>query len=1117
MVQISIDDTSVSGNIVNSGMFSTNYLTRFYSAATDGNFAAAITLAGVTGLRFPGGAMTEESFDMTDPNRAFDDQGRKLTPMDGFLEFAKTTGSEVTIVIPTREMFRSATDGHGNRFIDAAKVAEVKTFVTNTLEDLKQMGNVTVTDIIKAFELGNEYWGSGEMTSTEYGRVVNALAPVIEDAIAQVLGQSAVGDIGILAQMGGPWGSEFEANGLYGSLNATSNPALLAELGLDAGDFGTNGKLKWNAKVELSNTDIIEQINPGAKSAVTGLVEHFYLATDANDLTYSSDTLRQINVDMQFWRDAGYTDKDLVITEWNIQADNAAQYGLKGAGAFLFQFESMIQMGVDEAFTWPLLSSRTTELAGALNGAPYLTPAGAALQHMAANLTGLHLLDVNDTTAGLEISAYGSQSTVVMYLSSRDVARMQLQADVSGLVDGFVLTSAEMIGVDMATSDGRHVGYRGGTVSVPYYAEHDVRAEIRDLNEAQIFNANTITASIGAYEVLMLVFERPEVVSMVTYTLAQTDFALALGGLAAINGGGNALANLLTGNDAANHMTGGLGDDTLIGNGGADTLVGEGGNDVYIIDSRDTIIEVQGGGIDRVEANFSYTLGSNLENLTLTGSAAINGAGNTLNNVIIGNAAANWLGGGAGNDTLDGGRGRDTLSGGFGDDTYLTEGTDVVTEVAGGGIDHVISTGTTWLSLNVENLTLAGAAAIDATGNALNNRLVGNAANNLLSGWEGNDTLEGGAGADTLVGGSGDDTYLTDGTDVVTEEEYRGIDHVISTGTTWLRANVENLTLAGAAAIDATGNELDNRLVGNAANNLLSGWRGNDTLEGGAGADTLVGGAGNDTYIVDPFDTLVEAKWQGLDLVISAYSYRLGVNFENLTLVGNGHITATGNALNNVLTGNAGNNILDGGAGQDTLIGGAGNDTYYTNSGETFIELADEGIDHVFASVTHSLFANIENLTLTGVWNTSALGNNLDNILTGNSGANRLDGGAGNDTLNGGLGNDTFLGGAGADCFVFNATLGTTNVDTIVDFNVVEDMIHLENAIFTGLASGTLAASAFTANLSGLATSFTQRIIYETDTGKLFFDADGSGSRAAVHFADLQPALALTSADFFVF
>jgi Ca2+-binding RTX toxin-like protein len=456
--------------------------------------------------------------------------------------------------------------------------------------------------------------------------------------------------------------------------------------------------------------------------------------------------------------------------------------------------------------------------------------------------------------------------------------------------------------------------------------------------------------------------------------------------------------------------------------------VGEGGNDVYIIDSRDTIIEVQGGGIDRVEANFSYTLGSNLENLTLTGSAAINGAGNTLNNVIIGNAAANWLGGGAGNDTLDGGRGRDTLSGGFGDDTYLTEGTDVVTEVAGGGIDHVIST-----------------------------------------------------------------------------------------GTTWLRANVENLTLAGAAAIDATGNALNNRLVGNAANNLLSGWEGNDTLEGGAGADTLVGGAGNDTYIVDPFDTLVEAKWQGLDLVISAYSYRLGVNFENLTLVGNGHITATGNALNNVLTGNAGNNILDGGAGQDTLIGGAGNDTYYTNSGETFIELADEGIDHVFASVTHSLFANIENLTLTGVWNTNALGNNLDNILTGNSGANRLDGGAGNDTLNGGLGNDTFLGGAGADCFVFNATLGTTNVDTIVDFNVVEDMIHLENAIFTGLASGTLAASAFTANLSGLATSFTQRIIYETDTGKLFFDADGSGSRAAVHFADLQPALALTSADFFVF
>ena len=106
---------------------------------------------------------------------------------------------------------------------------------------------------------------------------------------------------------------------------------------------------------------------------------------------------------------------------------------------------------------------------------------------------------------------------------------------------------------------------------------------------------------------------------------------------------------------------------------------------------------------------------------------------------------------------------------------------------------------------------------------------------------------------------------------------------------------------------------------------------------------------------------------------------------------------------------------------------------------------------------------------------------------------------------------------SGTDAFVFNTTLGAVNVDGITDFSVLDDTIWLENAVFTGLANGVLAAAAFVANATGLAADASHRIIYETGTGNLYFDADGNGVGARVLFATLNPSLAVTNVDFFVF
>jgi Ca2+-binding RTX toxin-like protein len=245
-------------------------------------------------------------------------------------------------------------------------------------------------------------------------------------------------------------------------------------------------------------------------------------------------------------------------------------------------------------------------------------------------------------------------------------------------------------------------------------------------------------------------------------------------------------------------------------------MVGGTGNDTYVVDNvGDSVTENAAEGTDLVQSSVTYTLGANIENLTLTGTGAINAIGNTGANVLTGNT---------GNNVLNGGTGADTLAGGLGNDTYVIDNAgDVVTEAAAAGTDLVQSSITYTLGSDVENLTLTGVAAINATGNALANIITGNSAANII---------DGAAGADTMAGGASDDTYIVDSsTDKVTELSAAGTDLVQSSVTFTLLANVENLTLTGVAAINATGNDLANTLTGNTAANILNGGTGADTMD----------------------------------------------------------------------------------------------------------------------------------------------------------------------------------------------------------------------------------------------------------------------------------------------
>jgi len=586
-----------------------------------------------------------------------------------------------------------------------------------------------------------------------------------------------------------------------------------------------------------------------------------------------------------------------------------------------------------------------------------------------------------------------------------------------------------------------------------------------------------------------------------------------LTGDAAISVTGNELANHITGNSAANRMDGGA---------GADTMAGGDGDDTYVIDTlQDRMIETANGGRDTVITGLHYELGENLENLILTGFENSDGTGNALDNRLTGNDFHNRLEGRAGNDVLLGGLGSDTLvggsgademRGGVGDDTYQIDNVgDRTYELAGQGTDTVYSAITHTLLVNVENLSLFGTANVNGAGNALANIIDGNDGRNLINGL---------AGADTMRGGLGNDTYIVDNAgDQVIETADAGTDTVQSSITFTLGDNVERLYLTGAGNVDGFGNTLANAINGNSGANRL---------DGGAGADVMRGGLGNDTYLIDMVGdlTLESSASGGVDTVESAIAWTLAANVENLVLTGGASVNGAGNGLANSLTGNSGNNLLNGLAGADRMTGGDGNDAYVVdNVGDQAIEVSGAGgVDRVQSSVSFVLGENVENLTLTGGGDRNGTGNALDNALTGNGGANvltgfegsdTLRGGAGNDTLRGGLGSDILSGGSGTDSFVFDAALdGVTNVDMVLGYSAADDRLFLDDAAFAGLASGALVEGAF--HTGAAAADADDRIIYNSATGVLLFDADGVGGAAAVQFATLSPGLAMTASEFTV-
>lgn len=555
MKRYDFDYSFKSGNQVTEAHFGANMVFSANSLGSGETMTAAQNLTGATGIRYPGGSVTEKFFDVKNPEN--DRAGSvELVPLSKFMTWCNHNQISPIIVVPTKGLIDPDTGT-----ISLTAVQDIKNYITYILEKFPEVE-------IFGFEIGNEYWGDDvNATSSEYGMMVNAVAPVIQEVLDGYFSID-IEQPGIYAQMGAAWGPEF--------------------------DTTENRLLSWDAKVEKANLDIIHELGSEAREALDGVIEHYYLGAgshlldqDTFDWTSASATDRQvqdatnfIGVDLKYWTNAGM-DVSLILTEWGVSPSLLNQTGMKGASALLAQFDTMLDLGVSAAYAWPLQLNSSVDLAGAQNTVPSLTPLGAAFNLMAEELPGTTQIDGGIHGGVVEVSGYANDEQEVFLVSSRSADVQTFRLDLSDQIDSYSSIEGVRLSVVDGTANGRH-WQNGSSRDAVIYAEHDVSVEHIAMDATQLRGGTTLELTLQPYEIVRIEYTLP---ASETYEGSNVGDTYQ-------GGNGN---DLINGNDGNDVLTGGRGHDHIFGGSGSDRLNGWGGNDdLHGGDGRDVIFGNQG-------------------------------------------------------------------------------------------------------------------------------------------------------------------------------------------------------------------------------------------------------------------------------------------------------------------------------------------------------------------------------------------------------------------------------------------------------------------------------------------------------------------------------------------
>lgn len=642
----------------------------------EGSYSNLVQDLGVTSLRYPGGSLTEEFFDLSDPDATtatHRDTGDTVDfiPISDFMDSAAALGSPVTIVLPTRNQLSQGKDGNGDRFADVDE-AVLRGFVRDVVTG--KYGDAE----IEAFEIGNEYWGSGKMSSQEYGRVAAEMSRIISSELDKVEANHGTGgDTDVVVQMG----TNFNYASLDEEYKGWNGDAIVRDLEtrydikLEDDVARASGHVDWT---EVGNAIIAGNFDDGNIGDIDGIVAHVYSKEPAAP-GQRSFMLDQID---DAWHEE-FEDLDTYITEWNMSGssghfDREEDYGLYQAHEMLNMIEQFVDSGVDVAHAWPLLQNTANTFSRGFDHEE-LTPAGEFYKIMADTLPGKQMIDLDphsdetETQIGkLTAHAFYGDGDLVLFLVAPRGGAPKTEVDLSELIRGFGHFDAQKLGVAQGDHPGSNLSdavvdvvpkgqiYADGSITADLSAGEILTVTLSDINPSA-----TLTEHLGSVSAkdapetkdpILDAAPAPAPPPTPTPTPPPTSTrdepepdpdpdttSTGSDPLPTQKDGSSADPSTTQGSTAADRLTGTNENDKLKGYAGDDTIAAGNGDDT-----------VNGGrGDDRLSGNDGD------DNLR----------GREGNDLLSGGNGDDVLFGERGADVLKGGKGQDSLYGGDGDDT----------------------------------------------------------------------------------------------------------------------------------------------------------------------------------------------------------------------------------------------------------------------------------------------------------------------------------------------------------------------------------------------------------------------------------------------------------------
>lgn len=443
------------GSQASQGLFGANVLATRSTLEQGGDYDRLIEELGVGSFRYPGGSLTERYFDITDPNAtivADRDTGelREFIPLNEALNYAGEEGLSVTIVIPTRNLLSETTDANGDRFAAIDEDA-LRGFVRDVVN------GVHGTAEIEAFELGNEYWGSGQMSSVEYGRLASEMAVIVNDELslqnsdAEIIVQS--GTNFDFARLSDDYSADMSSADILADLNTTYN------LNLGADSLYSSGAINWT---HVANEMILSEFDTEAeRAAVDQVAVHVYSRGQVNE----SQRSFFLNETDQTWGEQ-IPDAQIAVTEWNTAGntdslDRSSDYGLFQSHEMINIMEEFMRFDVEQAHVWPLIQNTPNTLS-VDDGQADLTPGGAMFNMMQEAMPGKIALDLTpesgrDTEVqedGISLHGFWEPDELLFYIAATDAAGADTEVDFSGLITDAGRVEISILGV----ADGAPIG-----------------------------------------------------------------------------------------------------------------------------------------------------------------------------------------------------------------------------------------------------------------------------------------------------------------------------------------------------------------------------------------------------------------------------------------------------------------------------------------------------------------------------------------------------------------------------------------------------------------------------------------------------------------------------------